>query len=45
MRISAKLIFAWYDIWVGLYWDRKGRRLYFFPVPMLGVVFYGKVQP
>lgn len=36
MRVRP--IFAWYDLWVGAYWDRTRRRLYLLPVPMLGVV-------
>jgi hypothetical protein len=35
-RMKIKPIFAWYDFWVGLYWDRAKRRLYVLPVPMFG---------
>lgn len=33
-----KFIFAWYDFWVGIYWDQKNHRLYFLPLPMLGIM-------
>ncbi|MDP2660594.1 MAG: hypothetical protein Q8R28_07685 [Dehalococcoidia bacterium] len=36
----VKPIFAWYDFWVGLYYDRHNRVLYFMPVPMVGVMVY-----
>jgi hypothetical protein len=36
MRIRP--VFAWYDMWVGAYWDRRGRRLYVLPLPCLGLV-------
>ena len=36
--MTVKPIFAWYDLWVGAYWDRANRRLYVFPLPMFGIV-------
>lgn len=36
--MTVQPIFAWYDIWVGFFWDQAKRRLYVFPVPMFGVV-------
>lgn len=36
MRIRP--IFAWYDLWVGAFWDRERRRLYLLPLPCIGVV-------
>lgn len=37
-NIRVKPIFAWYDIWVGVFIDRAKKRLYFFPVPCFGIV-------
>lgn len=35
--MKVELLFAWYDLWVGLYWDRKSRTLYALPIPMFGL--------
>lgn len=34
MRVG--FIFAWYDFWIGAYYDRTKRRLYVLPLPCLG---------
>lgn len=30
-------VLAWYDIWVGVFWDQKKRRLYILPIPCVGI--------
>ncbi len=37
--MSIKPLFAWYDVWIGFYWDRKARKLYILPIPCVGLVF------
>lgn len=34
----VRLVFAWYDAWVGAYYDRDKRRLYVLPLPCVGVM-------
>src|SRR5262245_23791996 len=36
--VSVRIIVAWYDLWVGAYWDRKSRALYILPIPCIGIV-------
>jgi hypothetical protein len=38
--IRIKFLFAWYDLWVGAFWDRKSRKLYILPLPCVGVVIW-----
>lgn len=35
--LSVKPVFAWYDLWVGAFYDKAKRRLYIFPLPMVGL--------
>ncbi len=39
--MSVRIRFAWYDMWVGAYWDRRDRVLYLCPLPMILVEVRG----
>jgi hypothetical protein len=38
-RLRIDFNFLWYDFWVGFYYDRKTKHLYFCPLPMCVFVF------
>ena len=40
--MTVRFIFAWYDFWVGLFYDRSKKCLYVFPVPMRWLTFLGE---
>lgn len=38
-RLTVRVRWAWYDLWVGAYWDRRSRVLYVCPLPTLVIEF------
>ena len=36
--MNIRPVFAWYDLWVGAYWDRPNRKLFVMVLPTLGFV-------
>ena len=40
--IKIEPMFAWYDCWIGWFWDTKKKALYIFPIPMFGFKIYKK---
>ena len=36
--MTIRPIFAWYDLWIGAFWDRSARKLYILPLPCIGMV-------
>jgi hypothetical protein len=33
--MKIRIFFAWYDMWIGAYYDRMLRELYICPIPMV----------
>lgn len=42
--MKVQLIFKWFDFWIGFFYDQKKKWLYFFPIPMVGIVFKMKSE-
>lgn len=39
---KVSLLFKWYDLWIGIFWDKKTHTFYIFPIPMFGIaIFFG----
>jgi hypothetical protein len=39
-RPHIRFIFAWYDFWVGFYIDLPRKRVFFLPLPCIGIVVW-----
>jgi hypothetical protein len=37
--IRFKVAFAWYDLWIGAFWDRRAHILYICPLPCILLKF------
>ncbi len=37
--MTVRPMFAWFDLWIGVFVDRPRRRVYVFPFPCFGLVF------
>ena len=43
--MKIRPIFAWYDLWVGIFIDMKKKRVYVLPLPCLGLTIdWGKAE-
>lgn len=38
VEMRIKPLFAWYDIWIGVFIDTKKSKIYILPLPCIGVV-------
>jgi len=43
-KLDVNFGFKWYDFWVGFYWDRYEKVLYFIPFPMCVFSFKRHVE-
>jgi len=42
--MNISVFFAWFDLWIGAYWDRKKKVLYICPLPTLVIKIGGQVK-
>lgn len=37
-NFKIKVIFKWFDLWIGLFIDRPKKTVYIFFIPMIGII-------
>lgn len=43
MKSRVTFIFAWYDLWIGVFYDKNKKWIYILPLPMVGIII--KLDP
>lgn len=41
--MKCEVRFKWFDLWIGVYWDRVGRLLYVCPLPCVVFKFWRRL--
>lgn len=41
---KISFLFAWYDLWIGVFYDKKKQWLYILPFPMVGIIIKFKTE-
>lgn len=45
MNFKIEFLFAWQDLWIGFFWDKKKKWLYIIPFPTVGVILKFRNTP
>jgi hypothetical protein len=36
--MKIEFLFKWYDLWIGVFYDKRQRWIYILPIPTLGII-------
>lgn len=36
--MKIEFLFKWYDLWIGIFYDKKKNWIYFLPLPTIGII-------
>ena len=43
--VKITMLFAWYDLWIGAFYDKGGRQLFILPIPCCGLRLQFGMRP